>query len=110
MSKSWTLAERIFVSLLATEAVSFDLTKLRQDEFVGAIASILAKEQMTVSDLESFHPRAVKLMRKKKPFIVVANDEPYFEMVYHQIKLEELLKGTWTDEDERVYQSCVSSI
>jgi hypothetical protein len=63
-----------------------------------------------IADLENFHPRAMKLMRKKKNFIVIACDEPYFEMAYHQIKLEELLKGTWTEEDERIYQSCVSSI
>lgn len=68
-------------------------------------------QQIVVDDLETLHPRAMKLMRKNKPFIVVASDEPYFKMAYDQIKLEELLKGTWTEEDERRYQElCVSSI
>ena len=57
-----------------------------------------------------FHPRAAKLMVKRKPFIVVAHDEPYFKEVYTMIKLEELLKGTWTKEDEKKYQNYVSSI
>jgi hypothetical protein len=59
---------------------------------------------------EELYPRAFKLMDNRKTFVVVASDEPYFKMVYDQIKLEELLKGTWTDEDERAYQACVSSI
>lgn len=52
---------------------------------------------------EQFHPRAMKLIRKKKNFLVVAEDEPYFETVYHEIKLHELLRGTWTEDDERRY-------
>lgn len=50
--------------------------------------------------LESFHPRAMKLMRKRKHFIVVACDEPYFMDVYSLIADEETKKGTWTPEDE----------
>ena len=57
-----------------------------------------------------FHPRAAKLMIKRKPFIVVAHDEPYFLEIYTKIKLEELLRGTWTKEDEKIYQDYVLSI
>lgn len=66
-------------------------------------------EKISIADLENFHPRAMKLMRKKKPFIVIAKDEPYFKMAYDQIKLEELLKGTWTKEDEHLYQELCKS-
>lgn len=57
-----------------------------------------------------FHKRAKKLMVKRKNFVVVACDEPYFKSTYDQIKLEELLKGTWTKEDERIYQEAVSGV
>jgi hypothetical protein len=56
-----------------------------------------------------FHKRAKKLMVKRKNFVVVAFDEPYFIATYDQIKLNEVLKGTWTVQDERNYQEAVSS-
>jgi hypothetical protein len=52
-----------------------------------------------------FHPRAAKLMKKKKPFIVVAHDEPYFIDVYAKIRLHELARTRWTNEDEEAYQA-----
>ncbi len=58
-----------------------------------------------IEDLEKFHPRAMKLMRKKKNFIVIACDEPYFKQAYDLIRYSENLKGAWTAEDEQVYQS-----
>lgn len=58
-----------------------------------------------VADFEAFHPRAVKLMRKRKNFLVVAEDEPYFMQVYRLIRKHERANGTWSDEDERIYQS-----
>ena len=54
----------------------------------------------SIKDFEKFHPRAVKLLRKRKPFLVVAKDEPYYLSTYEAIRANELLKGTWTEEDE----------
>lgn len=55
-------------------------------------------------DMTTFHPRAAKLMRKRKAFIVIAHDEPYFQQAYSMIRDNEKAKGTWTDEDERVWR------
>ena len=49
--------------------------------------------------------RAGKLLRKHKPFIVVANDEPYFTDVYLVIRETEKAKGQWTGECERQFQA-----
>jgi hypothetical protein len=51
-----------------------------------------------------FHPRAWKLMSKKKNFIVIADDEPYFMKAYAWIRVNELSRGTWTTIDEDHYQ------
>ena len=58
-----------------------------------------------IASFEAFHPRAVKLLRKQKNFIVIAEDEPYFAEAYSLIRKNEMSKGTWTEEDERIYQS-----
>lgn len=61
--------------------------------------------------LESFHPRAMKLIRKKKPFIVIAIDEPYFVKAYNLIRDYEKQKCTWSEEDEKIYKElCESSL
>jgi hypothetical protein len=52
----------------------------------------------------AFHPRAAKLMGKRKNFLVVAEDEHYYADVYLQIKIAEEQAGRWTDEDERLFQ------
>ena len=62
------------------------------------------------SGLESFHPRAMKLMRKKKKFIVIADDEPYFLKAYQMIRNNEQREGTWTEEDERIFQSTMPKV
>ena len=49
-------------------------------------------------------------MKKKKNFLVVAEDEPYFEAVYCVIRSSETLKGTWTEEDERIYKSMMGRL
>jgi len=54
-----------------------------------------------------FHPRALKLMRKRKNFVVVAVDEPYFGAVYWMIRGHEMAKGTWTPDDEKVFQAAM---
>jgi hypothetical protein len=56
-----------------------------------------------------FHPRATKLMGKRKPFLVVACDEPYFRQVYDLIRDHEMQKGTWTHEDQWHYDDAFSS-
>jgi hypothetical protein len=60
-----------------------------------------------ISDIEK--TRAGKLLWKKKPFIVIANDEPYYLDVYATIREHEQNKGTWTEECERQYQEAVAS-
>jgi len=44
--------------------------------------------------------RAGKLLRKGKPFIIVAIDEPYYPEVYRLIRQSETKKGTWTERCE----------
>ena len=58
-----------------------------------------------IANFEAFHPRAVKLMRKRKNFLVVAEDEPYFMQVYRLIRKNEKANDTWSGEDEHIYQS-----
>lgn len=48
--------------------------------------------------------RAGKLLKKNKPFIVVARDEPYFLNVYKMIRTHEKSKGTWKKECEEDFQ------
>lgn len=50
-----------------------------------------------------FHPRVAKLVSKKKPFVVVANDEPYYEFVYSLIREAEKQAGRWTEQDESIF-------
>ena len=57
--------------------------------------------------LLAFHPRAAKLMRKKKNFLVVACDETYFPVVYEMIRYSELHKGRWTKEDQELYDQAM---
>ena len=52
----------------------------------------------------TFHPRAYKLLEKNKPFLVVAEDEPYYLDVYNMIRSSELENGTWTNGDEIKYK------
>lgn len=60
-----------------------------------------------LDDMENFHPRAVKLMRKHKPFVVVAYDEPYYKTVYDMIRVHEIEMGRWTKQDEAIYLKAV---
>lgn len=47
--------------------------------------------------------RAGKLLLKKQFFLVIASDEDYFLEAYYKIREGEMLKGTWTLEDEKSY-------
>lgn len=80
-------------------------------EIKEKLAQILSKQQISLADwieahveMEKFHARAIKLMMKGKPLIVVANDEPYFEQVYSLIRENELKKGKWNRQDEDAYR------
>jgi len=70
-------------------------------EYWKARAEAAEKE---VKGFEEFHPRAIKLLRKRKNFLVVAEDEPYFKTVYDWIRNGQIVKKTWTEEDEHRYQ------
>jgi hypothetical protein len=69
------------------------------EQHIGLIAELRRYKAET-----EFHPRAVKLMRKHKNFVVVAENEPYFTQVYDLIRESEQKKNRWTDEDEYHYQ------
>lgn len=56
-----------------------------------------------IEEFQKFHPRAVKLLRKKKNFLVIAVDEPYFLAIYALIRAFEIAKGTWSTGDEVLY-------
>jgi len=60
--------------------------------------------QKKLDKAKNFHPRAMKLIEKKKDFLVVACDEPYYKEVYSAIRNVEIMKGTWTTEDESKYE------
>lgn len=59
---------------------------------------------------KKFHPRAFKLIWKRKNFLVVAEDEPYFIGVYGMIRDHEKEIGRWNNEDEVKYQSANMAI
>ena len=63
-----------------------------------------------IADFEAFHPRAVKLLRKQKNFIAIAEDKPYFMEAYRMIRSHEIMKRTWTEEDERIFQSAQQGV
>jgi len=54
--------------------------------------------------------RAGKLLKKGKPFVVVAYDEPYFIEVYRLIRAREREIGRWTSEDEERYQELTEEL
>lgn len=57
-----------------------------------------------------FHPRAMKLLVKQKPFLVIAEDEPYYWQVYGIIRDSEKEQGRWTTEDETRYTGAVTNV
>jgi hypothetical protein len=61
-------------------------------------------------EFEKFHPRAVKLLRKQKPFVVVAEDEVYFPDVYAMIRADEISKDRWTMDDQWEYEQMLARI
>lgn len=85
------------MSTVITEAYCMSKTKSYLARWVLDLLEI-------IDGLEKFHPRAMKLMKKRKNFVVVANDEPYFLYVYGFIRNFERTSGTWTEADEERYQ------
>ncbi len=69
-----------------------------------------ALEDFCIGASDILRCRAGKLLIKKKPFIVVANDEPYFMGVYETIRENERFKGTWTSEDEDAFLTAMKEI
>lgn len=81
---------------------------LREIEHLKNVRDAMLKRakfaEKEINGFEDFHPRAVKLLRKRKNFLVIADDEPYFTLVYSLIRSSERLAGRWTDEDEKRYE------
>lgn len=76
--------------------------QLTHKEFQALWSELYAK-----SKLERYwhnYPHAMKLIEKRKTFVVVAVDEVYFMEVYEKIRNSEKGAGRWTDYDESFYQ------
>lgn len=61
------------------------------------------KAEAALEEAQKFHPRAMKLIGKRKNFVVVAEDEDYYANVYLTIRIHEKAAGRWTDEDEQKF-------
>jgi len=68
------------------------------------VADKYLETEARLAEYEAFHPRAMKLLHKRKNFLVVAEDEPYFFKVCNLIREHEKEINRWTDEDENWYQ------
>jgi len=91
------------VSLLSQTACSVSVAT----GYARPMGGLVQKElkMFEIEEFESWHPRAVKLFRKKKNFIVIAEDEPYFMKAYAMIRESEIANGRWSEGDEQAYQS-----
>lgn len=101
------------------------LRELRAEQVVEKAAALMAaivglfdevRDELTrdadklrgqIQAAKDFHPRAAKLIAKRKNFLVVAEDEPYFRQVYDLIRDHEMEKGTWTQEDQWHYDDAI---
>lgn len=99
------------------EATSVKKTSIVEDEIVGLfdvvrdeLQSRAETAEATLQAATDFHPRAMKLIRKRKSFLVVANDEPYYRQVYDLIRDHEILAGTWTTSDQRHYENALAAL
>lgn len=88
----------LVVGLPFAECLARDLKAARAE------VERLTKERDEARAILDFHPRAAKLMAKRKSFIVIAHDEPYFMGAYSMIAIREMQTGRWTREDELAYQ------
>lgn len=97
------------------EVIKFALRKLQKSEsteeviihedYIIKCFEDLSSTINSFQLMENFHLRAAKLMRKKKNFLVVAEDEPYFMDVYNLIRNQEIANHTWTSADEHNYDA-----
>jgi hypothetical protein len=80
--------------------------------YVQSLAEMFIEKRellTTAQEALKFNPLAEKLSLKKKPFIVVAIDEPYFKEVYDIIRKEERRKDTWNFDDEMAYVEAIKA-
>ncbi len=82
-------------------------TEDRQGRYVEIPPELIDRIEQ-LEQVEKFHPRAAKLAHKRKQFIVIAVDEPYFRQAFDLIRTRELEIGRWTDEDELRYQEAIA--
>lgn len=54
--------------------------------------------------------RVGKLLLSNRFFVVVADEEPYFNQVYDMIRKHEIAKGEWTKEDQQLYDAHIQPI
>lgn len=85
-----------------------ELAALRAE--LESICRVRDELSIELYEAKKFHPRAMKLITKKKNFVVVADDEEYFIHVYATIRKHEKEKGTWTGYDEIEYADCYRKI
>ena len=57
--------------------------------------------------MNTVHPRVWKLAEKHHNFIVIGEHEPYYLTAYSLIREQEMLQGTWTEDDQFAF-NCVS--
>jgi len=63
----------------------------------------LIEENQLLSRLLHFNKRVFDLASTKTPFVVVAQDEPYFREVYNLIRSHEQSLGRWDAKDEELF-------
>lgn len=88
---------------------NYMIDELNQRPIDDALRARAERAEAELARLREFHPRAAKLMDKRKNFVVVADDETYFIGVYQTIRAHEQEKGRWTNEDEKQYQIALYS-
>ncbi len=85
---------------------------IEEIEYWKELAEKLQKErdyfQKELDEAKMLYPRAMKLIGKKKDFLVVACDEPYFRDVYQTIRFNEIRNGRWNSEDEGKYLDAIA--
>jgi len=88
-----------------------DTNRLGEFNQESAISlAVLVNRLPELIEFEKFNPRAVKLLRKQKPFVVVAEDEVYFPDVYAMIRADEISKARWTMDDQWEYEQMLAKI
>lgn len=79
-------------------------------EQIEARCYSLEMELGEVTRTIAFHPRAWKLMGKRKNFVVVAEDETYFESVYRTIRVREISRRNWSEADQQAFEASMARV